>query len=106
MRKSDVIHLHGGKTLKLLEALKKHGDLAQLFKDKTVSGESAGAYVLSNCFYSKFTAGGAFKGIGLVPVKTICHYIGENKDKLDTIEEDLELLLLPDYIFKVYRFND
>lgn len=101
VNRADIIHLHGGATLKLLEALKKHHNLKQLFEDKVMAGESAGAYVLSAYFYSK-TAGGLYQGLGLVPVKTICHYIGENNDKLET-PNNLESLLLPDYQFKVFR---
>ena len=99
---ADVIHLHGGDTLKLVNTLAKFSNLREIFKDKVVAGESAGAYALSTYFFSK-TAGGVFKGTGLVPVKTICHYEGMNKEKLDGVDEGLELLLLPDYQFKVFN---
>lgn len=102
VKRADIIHLHGGTTLKLLAALQKHLGLKKLFDGKVVAGESAGAYVLSTYFYSK-TADGLYQGLGLVPVKTICHYIGENKEKLSDVGKDLELLLLPDYKFKVFE---
>lgn len=102
VKQADIIHLHGGATLKLLVALKKHSDLKGLLEGKVVTGESAGAYVLSSYFYSK-TAGGLFPGLGLVPVKTICHYIGENKEKLDGAPSNLETLLLGDYEYKIYN---
>lgn len=101
LKKADIIYLHGGKTFKLLETLKGYPDIAESLKGKIVAGESAGAYVLSTCFYSK-TEGGVFKGFGFVPVKTICHYIRENKEKLDKCPEELETLLLKDYQFKVF----
>lgn len=101
LKKADIVYLHGGQTLKLLETLKDYLDLAELLKGKIVAGESAGAYVLSACFYSK-TEGEIFKGLGFVPVKTICHYIGKNKEKLNKCPKELETLLLKDYQFKVF----
>ena len=98
---TDIIYLHGGKTLKLLAALKKNRNLSELFNGKIIAGESAGAYVLSSCFYSK-SEGGCFNGLGFVPVKTICHYIGENSEKLNECPSGLEALLLPDYKYKVF----
>ncbi|MCR4322762.1 MAG: Type 1 glutamine amidotransferase-like domain-containing protein [Candidatus Azambacteria bacterium] len=90
--KSDVIYLQGGPTLKLLKVLKKYPNLEENLKSKTVAGESAGAYVLSSCFYSK-SEGGVFDGLGFVPVKTICHYIGENKEELDRCPHYLEKVI-------------
>jgi len=101
VKKSDIIYLHGGKTLKLFEVLKKQKNLSELLNCKIIAGESAGAYVLSSCFYSK-SEKGIFKGLGFVPVKTICHYIGENSEKLNECPKELDELLLPDYKFKVY----
>jgi peptidase E len=100
VRSADVIYFHGGKTLKLLEILKKVHGLKELLIGKVVAGESAGAYVLSSVFYSK-SANGLYRGLGLVPVKLICHYVGLNEDKL-VDNPELETLLLPDYHYKVY----
>lgn len=99
---SDIVFFHGGNTLKLLETLKKFKNLKKLLNGKIVAGESAGAYVLSSFFYSK-TIGKSLKGIGLVPVKTICHYIGQNRDKLKEAPKNLKPLLLGEYKFKVFR---
>lgn len=101
VKRSDVIYFHGGTTLKLLAALKQFSGLEKLFEGKTVAGESAGAYILSTYFYSK-TAGGLFQGLGLLPIKMICHYVEENKEKLNNAPDNLETLLLPDYKFKIY----
>jgi len=57
--------------------------------------------ILSTCFYSK-SKGGIFKGLGFVPVKTICHYVEQNAEKLKDCPDNLESLFLPDYKFKVY----
>jgi len=101
VKDADIIYLHGGKTLRLLETLKNYKNLKELFNGKVVAGESAGAYVLSTCFYSK-SEGDVFKGLGFVSVKTICHYIGENTEKLKSCSNNLETLFLPDYKFKVF----
>jgi len=98
---ADIVYLHGGKTLKLLDTLKKYQNLKELFSGKIIAGESAGAYVLSSYFYSK-SEGGVFEGLGFVPAKTICHYIGENSEKLADCPEDLGELLLPDYKYKAF----
>ena len=81
--------------------LKKYRNLKELFEGKIIAGESAGAYVLSSCFYSK-SEGGIFKGLGFVPVKTICLYSGENREKLNDCPKNLEVLLLPDYAYKLF----
>ncbi len=101
IKSADIVYLHGGKTLRLLKTLKSYKNLKKLFNSKVVAGESAGAYVLSTCFYSK-SEGGVFKGLGFVPVKTICHYVGQNAEKLKNCPDNLEILFLPDYKFKVY----
>ncbi len=101
VRKADIIYLHGGKTLRLLEILKKFPNLRGLIDGKIIAGESAGAYVLSSYFYSK-SEGGVFAGLDFVPVKTICHYVGENSEKLQSCSDELEELLLPDFKYKVY----
>jgi len=102
LKQSDIIYLHGGKTLKLLIELKKVSDLRRLLDGKVVAGESAGAYVLSSCFYSK-SEKGILNGLGFVPVKTICHYVGEDKDKLKQCRSDLKELLLKDYQYRVFE---
>lgn len=102
VKQADVIYLRGGNTALLLEKLEQTPNLNELLKGKIIAGESAGAYVLSTCYYSK-TQGGIFKGLGSVPVKTICHYIGENSEKLDDCPKDLEKLLLKDYEFKTFE---
>ena len=100
VKTAHIIYIHGGNTFKLLETMKKFPNLKKLFEDKTVAGESAGAYVLSTAFYSK-NAGGMFRGLGLVPVQTICHYTGENEDKLAE-NKKIKTLLLPDYKYQVF----
>ncbi len=73
VQRSDIVYLHGGATLKLLETLKKFPNLKELFQGKTIAGESAGAYALSLYCYSQ-SANGVIQGLGIIPIKIICHY--------------------------------
>ncbi|MEK7179844.1 MAG: Type 1 glutamine amidotransferase-like domain-containing protein [Patescibacteria group bacterium] len=100
VKTADIVYLHGGNTLKLLETLKKFENLEKLFEGKIVAGESAGAYVLSSFFYSK-KVGGIFQGFGFVPIKTICHYTGEDLEKFPD-NSKLETLLLQDYQYQIF----
>lgn len=105
---ADVIYLHGGKTFTLFSALLDYCvDFKEAIKGKIVAGESAGSYVLSSYSYSKSveaeTGTGLFEGMGLAPVKTICHYEGRNAEKLDAVDLNLHKLLLPDFEFEVFE---
>jgi len=75
-------------------------DLGDLFKGKIIAGDSAGANVLSSAFYSMRI--GVSEGLGLIPIKIICHYIEENKSKLNQIKPDLETIFLREYEFGVF----
>lgn len=97
----DVVYFSGGVSLKLLETLKKYPKLEKSLEGKTVAGESAGANVFCKYFYSPH-ADGVFEGLGLLPIKIIPHYKIEYKDKLDSVDTNLEELLLQEYMFKVY----
>ena len=101
IKSSEVIYLHGGRTIKLLEALKKFPNLKDLLNGKVIAGESAGANVLCQFFYSP-TTDHIGEGLGFLPVKIIPHYSKEYEGKLDSVGSDLELLLLPEYQFKVF----
>jgi peptidase E len=102
IKRSDIIYLHGGKTLKLLNILRKYKNFAKLIEGKIIAGESAGAYVLSSYFYSK-SIKKCSAGLKLVPVKTICHYVGENRNKLSECPSNLKELLLKDFEYKVFK---
>lgn len=96
---SDVVYLHGGHSGKLLEALKEYPKLKKSFEGKIVAGDSAGANVLAEAFYSKSI--GVSDGLGIIPIKLISHYLVENKDKLNHIKQNLETVFLPEYETKV-----
>ena len=99
---SDVIYFHGGSTSKLLAVLKKFDNLIEMFKGKVIAGESAGAYALSESFYS-IREEGLFEGLGIVPVETICHYSKEREGLVESLPGRSNRLLLPDYTYEVFE---
>lgn len=106
IRRAEVIYIHGGNTKRLLETLEKFPDFSKELNGKVVAGESAGAYVLSTYYYSA-SVGGIQKGLGILPVKVICHYQSDrhptNDDPIELMKEypgDLELIVLKDYEWK------
>ncbi len=101
---TDVVYFHGGKTLKLLETLKKFPSLKNLLNGKIIAGESAGANVFGKFFYSPNTDK-VGEGLGFLPFKIIPHYSEQYKGKLDSVGRDLKLLLLPEYEYKVFEIN-
>ena len=99
---ADVIYLHGGKTIKLMESLCRYSDIRGLFSGKIISGDSAGAHALGRLFYSRNskTIG---KGLGILPFKIMAHYQDGMEDPFSNIEPGLETLLLREYEVKVIR---
>jgi peptidase E len=101
IKESDIIYLGGGTTPQLLGVLKNYVNLKEAFEDKIIAAESAGANSLSTYCYSQY--GGVMKGLGILPLKVIPHYKGDHKEDLETIPDDLEIVLLGNYQFKVYN---
>lgn len=99
--KADVIYIRGGTTSLLADGVARHPKFTDLIKGKIVAGESAGTYLLSDYFYSK-SEGGIFRGLAVLPVKTICHFEGKNEEQLDKCPGNLEKLLLGSFEHKVY----
>lgn len=104
LKSADIVYLHGGRTLKLLDTLKRFPSLKELFIGKIVAGESAGANVLAKFCYSP-NADEVIEGLGILPIKIIPHYLKEYKGKLDGVGQELETLFLPEYQFKVFMVN-
>lgn len=104
IKTANVIYFQGGKSIKLLEALKKYSHLEEVLLGKIVAGESAGANVWGKFFYSPH-ANTIFQGLGILPLKIIPHYKKEYEGKLDSVGVGLETLLLPEYEFKVFINN-
>jgi peptidase E len=93
---ADVIYFAGGKTLLLLEVLKKFPNLKDFLKGKIIAGESAGANAWSHYCYSP-NADKVVRGLGILPIKVIPHYQEIYKGKLDNVDADLKLVLLEEY---------
>ncbi len=104
IKKSDVIYLHGGSTVKLLDTLKKFSSLKKLFEGKIVAADSAGVNGISCYCYSNM-ADVILEGVGIIPFKTICHYSDKHKkivEDFDKYDNSLKLLLLKEYQYQVF----
>lgn len=101
VKSANIIYFFGGISSKLLEVLKKYPDLKTYLKGKTIVGESAGANVWGNFFYSP-QADSVFEGLGVLPLKIIPHYKKEYEGKLGKDRAELEEVLLPEYTYKVF----
>lgn len=99
LKSTDVVYIAGGKNAPLLNSLQKFPNIEKLFDNKVVLGCSAGVYVLSKYSYS-YEAGEVFKGLGILKIKSICHYKEEDRvgiEKLKSVGEDLEIIVLSDH---------
>lgn len=112
VKKADAIYMRGGSTPKLLEILRKYPDLKECLDGKTFAGSSAGAYAIGcySPFHDDESGGEVRKGLGLLPLRVVCHY--ESPDlppnpralaSLKNMTPELELLLLKDFEWKVFK---
>jgi peptidase E len=109
VQKADAIYFNGGDTNILLTALRKYLDLKELLNGKTVAGSSAGAYALAE-YGTAHSGEHARKGLGLLPVRVVCHYESSELPPSETsLEEigkmgtELELVFLKDYEWRVFK---
>ncbi|MDP2788527.1 MAG: Type 1 glutamine amidotransferase-like domain-containing protein [bacterium] len=93
---ADIIYLHGGRTTRLMGVLNKYQNLKEVFNDKTIAGDSAGANVLGQFFYSK-TSKEIGEGLKILPFKVVVHYTDDIPNPLADIEPNLETLILHEY---------
>jgi len=101
LKKADAVYMRGGDTLQLLNTLKKYTEFTDLIQTKkVVAGSSAGAYVLVKFFFSN-SKNDIYEGLGILPIKMICHYKEEKHknivEKLEETGEDLEIVKLRDF---------
>lgn len=92
---ADIIYLHGGNSIKMIEAMKGFSELKDLLKGKIVAADSAGANILSVKFYSK--RNGICNGFGILPIKFMPHFEEENRNKLDQVNPNLGTICLREY---------
>ncbi|KKQ26127.1 MAG: hypothetical protein US62_C0009G0013 [Candidatus Woesebacteria bacterium GW2011_GWA1_37_8] len=97
---ADVVFFEGGgSTEKLVEKLSKYDNFDKLLENKVVGGSSAGANCLSKYFYGNMSQK-IGKGLGILNIKTFCHYVsGDYKitQELSEYKEKIPLLILPNY---------
>jgi peptidase E len=105
IKKADVIYIRGGITSVLLSCLKQVPDFSEIIKDKIVAGCSAGALVLSKYYYDG-DADSYAEGLGILPIKIICHWGEARYTKLDGLKktgEDLKIYTIPEQNFFVIQ---
>lgn len=73
IQQSNAICFYGGSTSKLIKILHTYPDLKPLFEGKTVAGSSAGTYALARLGPSHHKEE-VREGLGLVPIRVVCHY--------------------------------
>lgn len=93
---ADIIFLSGGRTVKLVEQLKKFQNVKELFDGKVVVGDSAGVNALM-CFYYSKKSKEIGEGLGILPYKVIVHYSEDMGNPLKDTESTLETLFLREY---------
>jgi len=109
LKDSDVVYMRGGNTNQLMHTLKKFPNLSDSFEGKTIAGSSAGAYALAT-WGTAHNEDSARQGLGILPVKVICHHQSEklpptesSVKEIQELDKDLELVLLKDFEWKVFN---
>lgn len=106
---ADAIHFRGGHTPKLLATLSQYPDIKSYLLNKTISGSSAGAYALAT-YGPGHSKKGIREGLGIVPVRVVCHYEStemppnpESYAELVELAPGLELVQLRDCEWRVFK---
>jgi len=100
---NDIVYLRGGKTPDLQKKLQKMKNFKKIIHGKVVVGSSAGAYVLSEYYYSN-RLDSIFEGLGVLPIKVFCHFDESKQNalqKLKNFGQELETIILPEEEFIV-----
>ena len=102
MRWADAIFFRGGDIYMLLDKVNQYSNFKEeLLKKKLVSGSSAGVYFLSNYALSA-RRNIIYKGLGILPIKSNCHYTDYKKEAVKVLDKySGELVLLREGEFKV-----
>jgi len=105
---ADTLVIRGGDTNKLLSFLRQYPSFPQAIKNKVVAGSSAGAYVLST-YYHSAESGKINKGLGILPLRVICHYQSQEFnvndqaiEKMNKYPANLELVVLKDFEWQIF----
>lgn len=73
VQRNDVIYFRGGRTKKLLEAVRKHEGWEKELAEKTVAGTSAGVCFLAKYYYSLDDLE-ICPGLSILPITALVHY--------------------------------
>lgn len=110
IKQSNAIFFSGGSTDKLLEILRTYPDLKPLVEGRTVAGSSEGAYMLAQ-FGASHSEAIVREGLGFVPLRVVCHYespdLPPSTASVEVLKNtvlNLELVLLKDFEWKVFKF--
>ncbi|TAJ12914.1 hypothetical protein EPO56_03775 [Patescibacteria group bacterium] len=108
---ADAIFLNGGNTDKLLKTLENYPDFKNEIEGKTIAGSSAGAYTLAR-YGASHSLKEMRRGLGIVPIRLICHFESETLPPSKTSVEmligtspELELVTLKDYEWRTFHKN-
>lgn len=108
LKQSDALYIRGGSTNKLLRVFRSYENFTALFLNKTIAGSSAGAYALAK-YGSSHSESEVREGLGVVPVRLVCHFMSPKLppdmravEELSRTAEDLELVTLRDYEWRVF----
>jgi len=104
LSRAEIMYMRGGETNWLKEKLLMTPNLTELFNNKVIAGSSAGVYVLSKYYWGNDT-NKLGDGLGILNLKTYCHYKPEDEgivNKLTAYKEKLPLLVLPNYKWAVF----
>jgi len=109
MKWCDVVYIRGGSTPMLQVQLEKVPNLQELLKSKVVAGSSAGALVFAKYYYDQ-DHDKIFKGLDILHVKMITHYLSTGEyattsggDKLNLLNDYAEKL--PVYAIREMEYN-
>jgi len=103
IQNADIIFIMGGETIRLMSYLKNIPNPKELFKDKIISGSSAGANFLSKYYYT-INGKEVRSGLGILDIKTFPHYdqtLNRELEELKNYREDLPIYTLEEEKFEI-----
>ena len=105
--KSDILFMNGGLQGCLKETLEDLDSFRDSIRGKVVVGISAGANILSKYYWSS-VAQSVREGIGILPIKLLCHYEVNDREEVKALEEykeELPLYKLPEEHFEIIHLD-
>lgn len=106
-KKAEIVYLQGGDGPRIKNALEKF-DLNKIFAGKIILANSAGVNVLAKYYYDN-DYDRIDEGLGILPIKIICHFAPEVVSKLEALnnyKEELEVVALPECEYITKEINE